>query len=234
MLKRVAVGVGKALRDTGQAIERMGCRAQDNFIFNEPYCRHRAVMNLYDQRPRVAQGAFIAPNAAVIGNVDIEPRTSIWYGAVIRGDQSNIFIGGESSIGDRSVVQSSTVNPTGFSARTCIGDWVKIGQGCVLRACTIEDYCQIGDGCIVQEGALIENGAMLEPGSVVPQGARVPAGEVYAGNPATFVRKLSKEEIEEFGEYAEEVCDLAAKHLDEFLDYPTTYQLREQMAKETK
>eukprot|EP00965_Chrysotila_dentata_P242113 6204694-Pleurochrysis_carterae.AAC.3 len=78
MLKRVAVGVGKALRDTGQAIERMGCRAQDNFIFNEPYCRHRAVMNLYDQRPRVAQGAFIAPNAAVIGNVDIEPRTSIW------------------------------------------------------------------------------------------------------------------------------------------------------------
>jgi len=231
MLKRVAVGLGKALRDSGQALERMGMRAQDNWIFAEPFCRHRAVMNIYDQRPTLSPSVFVAPNASVIGNVEVKCQSSIWYGAVVRGDQSNIFIGGCTNIGDRTVVQSSTVNPTGFSARTYIGDWVTIGQGCVLRACTVENFSKVGDGCIIQEGALIETNAMLEAGSVLPSGARVPSGEVYAGNPATFVRKLSKEEIAEFEVGADAVVSLAAKHADEYLDYSDAYQLREQMKK---
>ena len=68
-------------------------------------------------------------------------------------------------------------------------------------------------------------------GSVLPQGARVPAGEVYGGNPAVFVRKLSKEQIEENEVAAEAISDLAAKHMDEFLPYDTNYQLREIMTK---
>merc|ERR1712060_1045977 len=104
----------------------------------------------------------------VIGNVEVKCQSSIWYGAVLRGDQSNLYVGGCSSIGDRTVVQSSTVNPTGFSARTYIGDWVTIGQGCVLRGCTVDSGSVIGDGCIIQEGALVEEKAMLEPGSVLP------------------------------------------------------------------
>ena len=151
------------------------------------------------------------------------------YGAVVRGDQSNIFIGGCSSIGDRTVVQSSSVNPTGFSARTYIGDWVGIGQNCVLRACTVDNFSKVGDGCVIQEGSLVEENAILEAGSVLPSGARVPSGEVYGGNPAAFVRKLSKEEIAEFEVSADAIVALAAKHADEFLDYSDAYQLREEM-----
>lgn len=228
MFQRAMVGVGKALRDTGQALERVGMRAQDNWIFAERYCRHRAVMNLYDQKPDLAPSVFVAPNASVIGNVKVECQTSIWYGAVLRGDQSNIYVGGRSSIGDRTVVQSSAVNPTGFSARTFIGDWVTIGQGCILRACTVDNYSMVGDGCIIQEGALVEMKAKLEPGSVLPSGARVPSGELYGGNPAQFVRKLSKEEVDEMEKSADATVVLAAKHQDEFLDYSNAYQLREQ------
>lgn len=114
------------------------------------------------------------------------------YGAVVRADQSSIHVGGYSSVGDRTVVQSAAVNPTGFSARTYIGDYVTIGSQCTLRACTVDDNSVVGDGCIIQEGALVDRNAMLLPGSLLPQGARVPSGEVYGGSPATFVRKLSK------------------------------------------
>jgi len=258
-MKRALVGVGKALRDTGQSIERMGCRAQDNYIFSEKFCRHRAVMNLFDQRPSVKESNFIAPNASIVGNVEIEPHSSIWYGAVLRGDQSNLYVGGHTSIGDRSVVLTSTVNPTGFAARTYIGDWVTIGQGCVLRGCTVDNNsvvrrtpsiislpfivppltsppcgpAKVGDGCVIQEGALVEAEAMLEPGSVLPQGARVPSGEVYGGNPAVFVRKLAAQEILGMTKSAEATTEVAAKHADEFLRYDTNYQLREEMTKES-
>lgn len=229
MMRRAVVGVGKALRETGQAMERMGCRAQDNWIFQEKFSRHRAVMNLFDQRPSHAPNTFIAPSASVVGNVELKPHTSVWYGAIIRGDQSNVSIGGMSSIGDRSVVQSSPVNPTGFSARTHVGDWVTIGKGCVLRGCTVENYCLVGDGSILQEGSLMEVNSILEPGSVLPAGARVPEGQVYGGNPAQFVRKLEKEEIAQIESVGDDMAVLAAKHADEFLPYGTNYQLREKM-----
>jgi len=229
MLRRVVVGIGRGFRETGQAIERMGARAQDNWVFQEKLCRHRAVMNLFDQRPKLSAGVFVAPNASVIGSVEVKDNASIWYGAVVRGDQSSIYVGGFSSIGDRSVVQSAAINPTGFSARTYIGSYVTIGQGCLLRACTIDDGSVIGDGCILQEGSLVERSAMLEPGSLLPSGARVPSGEVYGGSPATFVRKLSKAELTEFEMTAEATSSLAASHADEFLPYGDLYQLKEEM-----
>ena len=66
----------------------MGARAQDNWIFQEKICRHRALMNLFDQRPKLSCGVFVAPNASVIGSVEIKDLSSVWYGAVIRADQS--------------------------------------------------------------------------------------------------------------------------------------------------
>jgi len=229
MLRRVLVGVGRGLRETGQALDRLGMKAQDNWLFAERLCRHRALMNLFDQRPELGAQVFVAPNAAVIGNVELKDHSSVWYGAVVLGDQSNIHVGGFSSIGDRTVVQSAAINPTGFSARTYVGDYVTIGQGCILRACTVDDYSVIGDGCIIQEGALVDRSAMLEPGSLLPPGTRVPSGEVYGGSPAAFVRKLSKEEISEFERTAELTALLAAKHADEFLPHGTLYQLREEL-----
>jgi len=228
-MKRVLVGVGKALRDTGQAVERMGMRAQDNWIFQEKICRHRALMNLFDQRPKLRPSVFVAPNASLIGNVSVMDESSIWYGAVVRGDQSPVDIGGKSSIGDRSVVLSASVNPTGFAAKTSIGDWVTVGQGCVLRGCTVDNFAVVGDGCVIGEGALVETHGMLEAGSVLPAGGLVPRGEVHGGNPAAFVRKLEKDEIAAIEKKAEDVSMSAKKHADEFLAYSNTYQLREQL-----
>ena len=148
---------------------------------------------------------------------------------MVRGDQSSITIGSYSSIGDRTVVQSSAINPTGFSARTYVGDYVTIGQGCILRACTVDDNSVVGDGCILQEGSLVDRGSKLEAGSLLPSGARVPPGEVYSGNPAVFVRKLQKEELTEFQMGCEQMADVAAKHADEFLPYGEMYQLKEEM-----
>lgn len=229
MMRALTVGVGRGFRETGQALERMGARAQDSWIFSEKLCRHRALMNLFDQRPQLGGGVFVAPNASVIGNVEIKDSSSIWYGTVIRADQSSIYVGGHSSIGDRTVIQSAAINPTGFSARTYIGDYVTVGQGCIMRACTVDDNSVVGDGCIIQEGALVDRNAMLEAGSVLASGMRVPEGEVYGGNPAAFVRKLSKDELAEFKLTAEATTQLAAKHAAEYLPYGTLYQLKEQM-----
>eukprot|EP00967_Tisochrysis_lutea_P054499 scaffold68160_cov26-Tisochrysis_lutea.AAC.1 len=77
-LKRVLYGVGKALRDTGQALERAGCRAQDNWLFQQKECRHRSLVNLFDQRPSLSPSVFVAPNAALVGNVTVRDEASIW------------------------------------------------------------------------------------------------------------------------------------------------------------
>ena len=151
------------------------------------------------------------------------------YGAVLRGDQSNLYVGGSTNIGDRTVVLTSSVNPTGFSARTYIGDWVSIGQGCVLRSCTVDNFATVGDGCVIQEGALVEERALLEAGSVLAAGMRVPTGEVYGGNPAVFVRKVGPDEMQDLEDKATAISSLATEHADEFIPYGTNYQLREQM-----
>ena len=78
MLRRVTVAVGRGLRETGQALDRMGMRAQDNWLFSEKLCRHRAVMNLFDQRPNIGAAVFVAPNASIIGSVEVKECSSIW------------------------------------------------------------------------------------------------------------------------------------------------------------
>ena len=152
------------------------------------------------------------------------------YGAVIRGDQSNIVVGTRSSIGDRTVVQSCAVNPTGYSARTYIGSHVVIGKGCVLRGCTVDSGSMVGDGCIIQEGAVVESGAYLAPGSVLPVGALVPSGKIYAGNPATYVKDLDGEV--DFAEEADEMMELSRKNMVEYLPYSTAWRMYETHVKE--
>ena len=125
--------------------------------------------------------AFVAPNASVIGSVKIEDSSSVWYGAVLRGDQSPIHVGGYTSIGDRSVLQSSAVNPTGFSAQTHVGDYVTIGQGCLLRGCTVEDGAVIGDGSIIMEGALVDTNALCRQTEHGMLRCRPRAADISAG-----------------------------------------------------
>lgn len=176
-------------------------------------CRH----------PWVENDVFVAPNASVIGRVDINTRSSVWYGAVIRGDLNAVDIGAYTAIQDRAVVHTAKSTEGHVAAATKIGNYVLVGPGALLQSCTVEDYAVIGAGAIVMEGALVEKHAKLEDGAVVHPGRRVPAGQVWAGNPAQYVRDVSKTEIASAEAHAEEVADNAAQHAHEFLPHGSAY-----------
>jgi len=100
---------------------------------------------------------------------------------------------------------------------------VTIGAYSLLRSCTIEPECIIGQHSILMEGSLVETQSILEAGSVVPPGRRIPSGELWAGNPARFVRTLTHEEIVEIPKLAVAINDLSRDHYSEFLPYSTVY-----------
>lgn len=94
---------------------------------------------------------------------------------------------------------------------------MSVGQACVLRSVMIEDNCIVGDKCIMLEGSLMETKSILSPGSVVPPGRRIPSGQLWAGNPAKFVRDLSKDEQAEIPKIAQAAHNAVSDHFDEFL-----------------
>ncbi|KAL0429619.1 UNVERIFIED_CONTAM: Gamma carbonic anhydrase-like 2, mitochondrial [Sesamum radiatum] len=112
---------------------------------------------------------------------------------------------------------------SGLPAETSIERFVTIGAYSLLRSCTIEPECIIGKHSILMEGSLVETHSILEAGSVLPPGRRIPSGELWAGNPAKFVRSLSHEEILEIPKLAVAINDLSRTHFSEFLPYSTVY-----------
>ncbi len=142
-----------------------------------------------EKAPRVAQDAFVAHSADVVGDVAIGPRSSIWYGAVLRGDVESIRIGSETSIQDNTVIH---VDSSGFS--TIVGDRVTVGHSVVLHGCRIGDDALIGIGSIVLNGAEVGDGAMIGAGSVVTPGTKIPAGMLALGSPARVKRPVTDEE----------------------------------------
>jgi gamma-carbonic anhydrase len=108
---------------------------------------------------------------------------------------------------------------------------VTVGAYCLLRSCTIEPECIIGQHSILMEGSLVETNSILEAGSVLPPGRRIPTGELWAGNPARFVRKLTNEEIMEIPKLAVAINDLMQSHFSEFLPYSTAYLEVEKLKK---
>lgn len=141
--------------------------------------------------PRIAADAFIAPNATLIGDVEIGQGSSIWFGVVLRGDINKIRIGARSNVQDNSVVH------VGYSpADTIIGDDVLIGHMAMIHGCHIESGSFVGMQSMVLDGVVIESGAFVAAGSFVTPGKRVTSGQLWAGRPARPVRALSDVEQE--------------------------------------
>jgi carbonic anhydrase/acetyltransferase-like protein (isoleucine patch superfamily) len=168
-------------------------------------------MPLYDKKPFVGEGAFIAPNATVIGEVEIGEKSSVWYGVVLRGDVNSIKIGQQTSIGDRAVVHVSRNNPRGPEP-TIVGDRVIVGHGAILHACTLADESVVGMGAVVFDKCVLEKHAILEPGAILPAGKRIPSRQVWAGNPAKYVRDATEEEVAAISISADKFHELANKH----------------------
>lgn len=136
-------------------------------------------------RPRVHPDAFVAPTAVLVGDVQVGPRASIWFGVVMRGDESSIVVGAGSNVQDNSVVHCAEGLPT------VIGENVTVGHKAILEGCVVEDGAVVGMGAIMLQRSRLGAGAMLAAGGVLPEGAEVPPGHLAAGVPAKTRKELS-------------------------------------------
>lgn len=147
--------------------------------------------------PQVAKSAYIDPAACVIGDVKLGENVSVWPMTVIRGDVNHIIIGDDSNIQDGSILHvthKNTANPDGDPL--ILGKGVTVGHGAILHACQIDDYCLVGMGATILDRAVMEHHSMLGAGSLLPPGKVIKSGELWLGNPAKKVRRLSDQEIE--------------------------------------
>ncbi|RCV23840.1 hypothetical protein SEVIR_5G035000v4 [Setaria viridis] len=214
-LGKAMYAVGFWIRETGQALDRLGCRLQGNYFFHEQISRHRTLMNIFDKTPHVHRDAFVAPSASLIGDVQVGPGASIWYGCVLRGDANNIQIGSGTNIQDNSLVHVAKSNLSGKVFPTIIGENVTVGHSAVLQGCTIEDEAFVGMGATLLDGVIVEKHGMVAAGALVRQNTRIPSGEVWGGNPAKFLRKLTDDEIAFIAESAANYFSLSKEHAAE-------------------
>lgn len=143
------------------------------------------ILEIDGKKPVVGTHVFIAPNATVVGDVIIGDHTSIWYGAVIRGDGDPIVIGKNTNIQDNCTVHSDRGTPV------VVGDNVTVGHNSVIHACTIEDDCLIGMHSVVMNGACIKKGSIVAAGSVVTKGKAVGPFQLATGIPAAVHKELA-------------------------------------------
>jgi carbonic anhydrase/acetyltransferase-like protein (isoleucine patch superfamily) len=157
--------------------------------------------------PQLAEDVWIAPNAAVIGDVAIGPGSGVWFACTLRGDVNEIRIGARTNIQDGTVV-----HVTSGGHGTYVGDDVTVGHAAILHACTLEDGSFVGMQACVMDGAVVESGAMVAAGALVTGGKRVRAGELWAGRPAKMLRQLTPEERASIPVSAARYAELAARY----------------------
>ena len=160
-----------------------------------------------NEKPQVGKDVFIAPEATVIGHVRLGDHSSIWHGAVLRGDVGSIVVG------DRSNIQDCTVVHVTAGARgTTIGNDVVVGHRALIHECTVEDFALIGMGAILLDGCVIGRGAIVAAGAVVRENDKIPERALVAGIPAKVRRILPEESLEERRQHAQHYVELAEEY----------------------
>nr|ACG33606.1 transcription factor APFI [Zea mays] len=192
-----------------------GRRGGGKYFFHEQISRHRTIMNIFDKTPHVHKDAFVAPSASLIGDVQVGSGASIWYGCVLRGDANIIQIGSGTNIQDNSLIHVAKSNLSGKVFPTTIGNNVTVGHSAVLQGCTVEDEAFVGIGATLLDGVVVEKHGMVAAGALVRQNTRIPCGEVWGGNPAKFLRKLTDDEISFIAESAANYSNLSKVHAAE-------------------
>lgn len=166
--------------------------------------------------PRIHPTAFIAPTAVLIGDVEIGPHSSVWFGAVLRGDHPDhgIRVGARTSIQDNCVLHVSARGPT------LVGDDVTVGHGVAFESCEIRASALIGMNAVILHGAIIGAGALVAALSVVPESMHVPANTLVAGSPARVRKTLSGESAQWVRNSADHYVELSGRYLAQGIGRP--------------
>jgi len=165
------------------------------------------------RRPRVASSAFVHPTATVIGDVVIGEHSSVWPGAVVRGDFAKIEIGDYVCVQDNAVIRPADVYNKGVRYLPVkVGNHVIIGHNSLLHGCTVRDNCVVGAGAIVFNGAKLRSGTLVGMGAVVLANVVVPSRTIVVGIPARPLRRMLSNELERIRVQAENYAKLAQEY----------------------
>ncbi len=146
--------------------------------------------------PTIHPSAWVVPGATVIGDVTLEEESSVWYGAVLRGDINRIVIGPRSNIQDNAAVHIDTSDPTS------VGELVTVGHSAVIHACKIDNEVLVGMGAIVLDGAEIGARSIIGANALVTLGMKIPPGSLVLGSPAKIRRQLTLDEQNDIARWA--------------------------------
>tara|TARA_Y100000589_G_scaffold331761_1_gene386880 strand:- start:1432 stop:1983 length:552 start_codon:yes stop_codon:yes gene_type:complete len=159
-------------------------------------------------KPSLDNRVFIAPGAKIIGKVILKKDVNIWFNCILRGDVGSIKVDEGSNIQDGTIIHVSRSK----NGDTNIGKYVTIGHKAIIHACFLEDESFIGMGAIIMDGVVIEKKSMVAAGSVVPPNKVVKEGELWAGVPSKFIRKLRANEIKNNLETAKHYVKLSQEY----------------------
>ena len=162
--------------------------------------------------PRDEGAAFVAPNATVQGDVILKAGSTVWYGAVLRGDDGQLIIGENSNVQDNAVLH------TGPGLDVVVGRNVSIGHSAVVHGCTVGDDCLIGMHATILNGAVIGAGSLVAAGALVTENAVIPAGSLVVGVPGKVVRTVSEKQKASIAANGEEYRHLAEVHAGAVLE----------------
>jgi carbonic anhydrase/acetyltransferase-like protein (isoleucine patch superfamily) len=161
---------------------------------------------LSGKRPKVHPDAYIAPTAVLIGDVEVGAGASVWFGAVLRGDEAAIKVGDGANVQDNAVIHCALNLPT------LIGRNASVGHSAQLEGCVVEQGAVVGMGATMLQRSRLGEGSMLAAGAVLGEGKEVPAGHMAAGVPATVKKALDGSAGNWVGTTAKHYQDRAAKY----------------------
>ena len=146
------------------------------------------ILSYSDKKPEISENAFVAPNATLIGGVRLADGASAWYGAVLRADSNDIFVGKNSNVQDNAVLHTEAQHPV------VVGENVTIGHSAIVHGCVVGDGCLIGMHATLMNGCVLGKNCIVAAGALVPQGMQVPDNSLVMGVPAKIRGEVSPEQ----------------------------------------
>ena len=197
------------------------------YQYLERYSKHRPILPLYDLEPTLNDLSFVEESAILAGNIEVHNNGTVWFNAVIKGDENAVKIGAFSHVFEGTVIYTCKSLPTGIAASVDIGNNVVIGSNCVIYSCHIANDVRISPHCVIMEGARLERGCVVAPGSVVPPGRMIPTCQLWGGNPVEYLRDLNDREQDTNLNESYIYMDVARDLQNEYSQYPSTHLHRE-------